>query len=94
MEKVYPNSEDVNVKSVILYGKSADKYLYEDAEKTVKDALDRETVLDLALKGLLIVHYEGVYYPVKSFKDNTTNASVNIATDSADTTLYSKEYSE
>lgn len=92
MEHIYAQSEDKWVKTTVLYGKSGDNYLYVDASCTDKKELTKEVVLDILMKGTKVL-YGGVYYTPLNFKDNATNVSVTIGTPSADTTLYSNEYS-
>lgn len=93
MNKIFGDAKDKYVASVVLYGHT-DTYLYEDAGHT--QAVNRETLLDLCMKGLVLVAYnDAFYYPI-SFTDNTTDVSVDIVTEvgassSTAVTLKSKE---
>ena len=91
----YADAEEKFVKSVVLYGKASDNYVYTDAAMTQK--IDKATLMNLCLKGVLVL-YGGAYYAPISFKDNTTSVSLTIATNvastgSASVTIYSEEYS-
>lgn len=93
MNKIFGDAKDKYVASVVLYGHT-DTYLYEDEGHT--QAVNRETLLDLCMKGLVLVAYEDSFYHPISFTDNTTDVSVVIATEigassSTAVTLKSKE---
>lgn len=93
MNKIFGDAKDKYVSNVVLYGHS-DNYLYLDEGHT--EAVNRETLLDLCMKGLVLVSYSGSYYAPISFTDNTTDVSVVIATSigassSASVTLKSQE---
>lgn len=96
MENIFAASEEKFVKNVVLYAHS-DNILYVDAEHT--EPINRENLWNLCRKGLVVVFdTDSYYYPV-SFKDNTTDVSVVIATSidsssSASKTLKSKESGE
>lgn len=87
-------SEEKYLKTVTLYAKdSGDTYLYTDSAKTV--AINRADLLNLCMKGLVVVLYKNNYYHPVSFVDNSTDVTVTIATVSssafAAVTLKSKE---
>lgn len=95
MNKIYAQAEEKFAKTVVLYAHS-DNVLYLDAEHTT--AVDRATLLNLCVKGLAVVFDTDTYYFPVSFKDNTTDVSVVIATSigtgtSTSKTLKSKESS-
>lgn len=75
--KIYGDAKDKYVSSVVLYGHS-DTYLYLDEEHT--NAVDHDTLLDLCMKGLVLVKYENEFYHPVSFVDNTSDVTVVIAT--------------
>lgn len=92
----YANSEEKFVKSVTLYGKNADTYLYADAKCTAENKVDGDTVMNLFLKGMLVISYDskGVFRPVAA-KTETKGVSVSfMSAPSAGTmtTLYSMEH--
>lgn len=96
MTCIYADAEEKYVKTVVLYGKNSDNYLYTDSACTTK--LDKDTLMNLCLKGVTVL-YEGAYYVPFTFKDDTSAGatSVTIATvvntsSSASVTLYSEEY--
>lgn len=76
------NFIDANEKyaaSVVLYAKdTSDGYIYSDAGCTKN--VDRETLLNLCMKGLIIVLYKSVYHTPVFFKDSAGTVTVTIAT--------------
>lgn len=95
MNAIYGNSEQKYVKNVILYSKTGKTNLYVDAACTDNAELDRETVLNIAMTGLIVCYDDEYYFPI-AFADETTYASVTIATavdssSSESVTLNSKE---
>lgn len=87
---VYADAEEKFVKNIILYGSSADKYVYAKSTKKETDKIDKDTLMELLKKGVIIFYTDTFYTPV-SFKDETTKTSV-VVSDSV--TLYSKEHSD
>lgn len=98
MTVVYADAEEKYVKNVILYGKSSDNYLYTDSKHSEANKVDKDTLLNLCKKGV-IINYNNVYYMPLFFKEESggsvsvTFATAVTAASSAATTLYSKEYS-
>lgn len=96
MNKIYANSEEKFVKTVVLYGKNGKNYLYTSEDYKDEHRLDKDTLLNLCMNGITIL-YEKAYYKPVSFKDETTKTSVTFATKvatgaSTSVTLYSKEH--
>lgn len=94
LNNIYSDSEEKYVKTVILYGHT-DNYVYADAEHTQK--IDKDTLLNLCLKGVTI-NYQSAYYMPIFFKENSGHLEITIATaiaSSASTAvvLNSEEYS-
>lgn len=98
MTVVYADAEEKYVKNVILYGKTADNYLHTDSKCSEANKVDKDTLLNLCKKGV-IINYNSMYYMPLFFKEESSGSvSVTFATAvsasaSAATTLYSKEYS-
>lgn len=97
MNKIFADAEEKFVKTVVLYGKSADNYLYTDEDCTEANRVDKDTLMNMCLKGSTICYDETYYTPV-SFKEDSGHVAVTIATNiatsaSTSVTLYSKEYS-
>lgn len=95
---VYADAEEKFVKTVMLYGKSGDDYVYAKSTTAEDDKIDKDTLMELLKKGV-IVSYEGAFYTPVIFKDETTKVSLTIATaiaseSSTSVVLYSKEHSE
>ena len=86
---VYADAEEKYVKTVVLYAKSSDAYVYKAAGATKQDKIDKDTLLDLCKKGVMVV-LDGVYYVPSQFKDATTYTTLTIG---ESTVLNSKEYS-
>lgn len=98
MTVVYADAEEKYVKNVILYGKTPDNYLYTDSKCSEVNKVDKDTLLNLCKKGV-IINYNSTYYMPLFFKEESggsvsvTFATAVSASASAATTLYSKEYS-
>lgn len=98
MTVVYADAEEKYVKNVILHGKTADNYLYTDSKCSEANKVDKDTLLNLCKKGV-IINYNSTYYMPLFFKEESggsvsvTFATAVSASASAATTLYSKEYS-
>lgn len=78
MDVRYANAEEKFVKSVVLYAHS-DNILYRDEAHTV--AVNHDELLNLCMKGLLIVKKDDAYYTPVHFKENAGEIDVLIATD-------------
>ena len=66
----YANADQKFLKTVTVYAKKSDNFIYADSGCTVK--IDKDTMMELCTKGLAVVSYEKAFYPVAAFKDNTT----------------------
>lgn len=103
MNHVYGNAEEKWVKTTVLYGKADDDYLYSDEASataaTAANRIDKDTLLDLLLKGA-VISYGGVYYAPLYFGESSGAVSVTFATTLAASTnltgtvvtLYSSEH--
>lgn len=95
MTRTFIDAVDLHVASVTLYAKdTSDGFVYEDAAHT--KTVDRATLLNLCMKGLVMVLYKGVYHRPVFFKDSAGTVTLTIATaigasDSAKLELKSKE---
>lgn len=76
-EMVRPDGHDLYVSKVVLHAHS-DNVVYYDAEHT--NAVNRESLLDLLKKGLVLVEDAGKYYYPLFFEDATSEAKLTIAT--------------
>lgn len=78
-ECIFGNAADKYVNKVVLYVKdTSDGFLYVDSAKTQN--INRADLLDLCMKGLVLISYKGAYYNPVYFKDNATDVTVTIAT--------------
>lgn len=92
MTKIYADSEEKFVKAVVLYGKTSNDYLHMTPECTEEDKLDKDTLMTLVHKGVIIKYDDAFYAPV-AYKENAGALEVDILkAASAFTTLYSKEH--
>lgn len=76
--KNYVDADQKFVGKVVLYGHT-DTYLYADAAHTDGNTVGAAEVLDLCMKGLLLVEDSGSYYAPVSFT-GTSEISVSVAT--------------
>ena len=94
MTVVYADAEEKYVKNVILYGKTADNYLYTDSKCSEANKVDKDTLLNLCKKGVIISYNMPLFFKEESGGSvSVTFATAVSASASAATTLYSKEYS-
>lgn len=95
MDRIFINAVDLHVATVVLHAKdTSDGFIYADAKHT--QTVDRATLLDLCLKGMVLILYKGAYHRPVFFKDSGGTVTVTIATaigasDSAKLELKSKE---
>lgn len=87
-ELVRPDSHDLYVSKIVLHAHS-DNVVYFDKEHT--KAVNRETLLDLLKKGMVLVEDTEKYYYPLFFEDATSEAKLTIATSIGTGTSTSKE---
>ena len=95
IQYIYADAEEKYVKAALLYGKNADNYVYSTSACAAEDKIDKDTLLNLCKKGVVVSYNDAFYQPV-SFKDDTSAGctSLTILTAASTlTTLNSKEYS-
>ncbi len=96
LEKNYANADEKFIKTVTVYAKKGDNYIYADAACTQK--IDKDTMSELCVKGLAIVSYEKAFYPVAAYKDNATKKCLDVtiydvlASTVAAVTVHTAEY--
>lgn len=95
-DAIYADAEEKFVKSIILYGKTSDAYVYAKSGMTEDDKIDKDSLMEILKKGA-IVYYEGAFYTPAFFKENSGHVELTFATAlSAEGTtavvLNSKEY--
>ena len=79
MNNQYAKSEEKFVKSVVFYAKdTSDGYLYADEDQT--ETVCRADLLNLCMKGLVLISYKGAIHTPIYFKDSGTVVTVTIAT--------------
>lgn len=92
----YANADQKFLKTVTVYAKKSDNFIYTDSGCTVK--IDKDTMMELCAKGLAVVSYENAFYPVAAFKDNTTKKCLDVtiwdvlASTAAAVTVHTAEY--
>lgn len=94
---VYADAEEKFVKSVILYGKTSDNYVYAKSTMKENDKIDKDTLMELLKKGVIVKYNDDFYVPVL-FSDKSTHTALTIATvinaaSTASVVLNSKEHS-
>ena len=93
--EVYNDAGEKYLNKVVLYAKdTSDGFIYADATCTAN--VSHDDLLNLCMKGLVVVLYKSVYHNPVYFKDATGTVTVTIATkisasDSAVLELKSKE---
>lgn len=95
---IYADAEEKYVKGVLLYGKASDDYLYKKAGEKEADRIDKDTLLELLKKGV-VIFYENAYYTPLFYKENAGAVEVTIATAisssaSSAVVFYSKEHTD
>ena len=94
--KNYANADQKFLKTVIVYAKKNDNFIYADSACTQK--IDKETMTELCVKGLAVVSYEKAFYPIAAFKENTTKKCLDVtiydvlANTAAAVTVHTGEY--
>ena len=94
--KNYSKAEEKYVKTVTLYGKKGDSYVYADEACTTKVAGDE--LKNLFVKGLAQIQYEGAIHAPVCIKEDADKGCQDItiwdalATTPAAVTLHSAEY--
>ena len=92
----YANADQKFLKSVTVYAKKSDNFIY--ADSACKQKIDKETMTELCVKGLAIVSYEKAFYPIAAFKENTTKKCLDVtiydvlANSAAAVTVHTGEY--
>ncbi len=76
LAKNYANADEKFVKTVTVYAKKSDNFIYADAACTQK--IDKDTMTELCVKGLALVSYEKAVYPVAAYKENTAKKCLDV----------------
>lgn len=96
MKKIFATSEEKYLKTVTLFGKSGDSYVYADSACTVKVSADE--LENLFVKGLAQIQYGGATYAPVCIKADASKGGLAItiwdalASAAAAVTLHSEEY--
>lgn len=76
---VFIDANEKYMSKIVLYAKdTSDGYLYIDSAKTQN--INHDDLLNLCMKGMVLVSYKGAYHAPVIFKDNTTDVTLTIAT--------------
>lgn len=94
---IYADAEEKYAKAVILYGKTSDNYVYSKSTMTETEKIDKDSLMELLKKGVIVKYNDDYYVPI-FFSDESTHTSFTIATaisasGSTAVVLNSKEYS-
>ena len=79
MTVVYADAEEKYVKNVILYGKTADNYLYTDSKCSEANKVDKDTLLNLRKKGVIISYNSTYYMPLCCYSRCSSRKSLAAA---------------
>lgn len=82
MEKIFANADEKYLENVILYAQS-DNFLY--LEKGHANKVGAEDLLNLCMKGKVLVNKADTFYAPIAFKKESTYVSVTIETGSSAT---------
>ena len=92
----YANADQKFLKTVTVYAKKSDNFIYTDSACTQK--IDKETMTELCVKGLAVVSYEKAFYPIAAFKENAAKKCLDVtiydvlANTAAAVTVHTGEY--
>ena len=88
VEKVWNNSDDVNVAVRKVYAKANDAYGYVDSKYTTK--VTAEELENAFIKGLIVVGSDGTFYKPISCKVASNVATITYATTDSTTATSAK----
>lgn len=93
---IYADADEKYVKNIVLYGETSNDYICRAEACEEADQIDKDTLMDLLKKGVLI-SYDGAFYTPYSFKETGGVVEVHFVTtigasSSAEVVLYSKEH--
>lgn len=77
---IFADSEEKLLKATVLYADADDGNLYYDSDKS--DGVDKDTVKNLFIKGLMTIDLSGELFKPTTLKDNTTYVTVTAVKDS------------
>lgn len=80
MKNYFADAEEKLLKSTLLYADADDGNLFYDAAKS--DGVDKDTVKNLFVKGLLTIDLGGELFKPTTLKDNSTHVTVTVVKDS------------
>ena len=92
----YANADQKFLKTVTVYAKKNDNFIYADSGCTVK--IDQDTMMAHCTKGLAVLPYQKAFSPVAAFKENTTKKCLDVtiydvrANTAAAVTVHTGEY--
>ena len=91
MDKIYADSENKYVKNTVLYVRDTDEYAYLDEAFTEK--VDRDTLFNLCVNGVLIQKNTDVFIPYCFTIPGRDYLTIKFGNGSSSNTAYSMEYS-
>ena len=91
MDRIYADSENKYVKNTVLYAKDNDEYAYLDEAFTEK--VDRDTLFNLCVNGVLIQKNTDVFIPYCFTTPGADYLTIKFGNGSSSNTAYSMEYS-
>lgn len=91
LNKVYSGYEDKNVKTIVLHATADSGHLSIDDKGKTK--LNKDELLSLLMKGLVVVELDDAYYVPTKFSVTSSYVTVVCAGDVTPKTFYSSEQS-
>ena len=91
MDRIYADSENKYVKNTVLYARDNDEYAYLDEAFTEK--VDRDTLFNLCVNGVLIQKNTDVFIPYCFTTPDADYLTIKFGNGSSSNTAYSREYS-
>lgn len=76
MNEIFARANEKFVKSVVIYGKASDNYAYADAE--FKTKIDKDSLMNLCMKGFVVISYGAAFYNPVCFKANSAKGCTSI----------------
>lgn len=91
IDRIYADSENKYVKNTVLYARDNDEYVYLD--ETFTEKVDRDTLFNLCVNGVLVQKNTDVFIPYCFTTLHADYLTIKFGNGSSSNTAYSMEYS-
>lgn len=88
MTKVFVDAEEKFLSKVVVYATADDGELCYDSKK--EQQIPKNELMNLLMKGLVLIKHEDAYYEPANFSDKTTHIEVNVSAEAGWLTFKSK----